>query len=375
MKILFLTNIPSPYRVSFFEELGKNCELTVLFEKGKSDERDLSWGNYSFKNFKGIFLKGISISTDTAFCFNVVSYLKDNYFDCIIITNISSPTSMLAIEYLKFMKIPYCFETDGGVVKITKNIKEIIKKHFLSGAIGYFSPCISGDEYLIKYGAKQKNIFRYPFTSLYKKDILNIPISNEYKQIIRKQLYLNEEKIIISVGRFSYQQGYGKGYDTLLTIAEKLSDEIGVYIIGDEPTNEFIQWKENKKLYNVHFLPFMNKELLFKYYQAADLSILLTRGDVWGLVINESMANACPVITTTACVAGNELITNGRNGYLVPVNSPDITLKKILKLLNEKELCDSFSIECLKTIRNYTFEKMAEYHITAIRKINNETMD
>lgn len=33
MKILFLTNVPSPYRVAFFNELGKHCELTVLFEK------------------------------------------------------------------------------------------------------------------------------------------------------------------------------------------------------------------------------------------------------------------------------------------------------------------------------------------------------
>lgn len=33
MKILWLTNIPSPYRVKFFNELGKKCELTVLFEK------------------------------------------------------------------------------------------------------------------------------------------------------------------------------------------------------------------------------------------------------------------------------------------------------------------------------------------------------
>ena len=31
-KLLFLTNIPSPYRVSFFNELGKKCSLTVTFE-------------------------------------------------------------------------------------------------------------------------------------------------------------------------------------------------------------------------------------------------------------------------------------------------------------------------------------------------------
>lgn len=31
-KVLFITNIPAPYRVVFFNELGKKCDLTVIFE-------------------------------------------------------------------------------------------------------------------------------------------------------------------------------------------------------------------------------------------------------------------------------------------------------------------------------------------------------
>jgi hypothetical protein len=46
MKLLFITNVPSPYRVNFFNELGKLCGLTVLFQKKTSDTRDKSWLNY-----------------------------------------------------------------------------------------------------------------------------------------------------------------------------------------------------------------------------------------------------------------------------------------------------------------------------------------
>ena len=56
VKILFLTNVPAPYRVDFFNELGKMCQLTVLFEKDSSDERDRSWKKYRFENFEGIVL-------------------------------------------------------------------------------------------------------------------------------------------------------------------------------------------------------------------------------------------------------------------------------------------------------------------------------
>lgn len=125
--MLFLTNVPSPYRVDFFNELGKQCDLTVLFEKTTSDERDNSWRNYKFENFKGIFLKGFSLNADTALSFEVIKYVKDRKFDKIICTNVASPTGMIAIQYMKQHKIPYFIEGDGGFAKSGYGFKEHIK--------------------------------------------------------------------------------------------------------------------------------------------------------------------------------------------------------------------------------------------------------
>lgn len=55
MKLLYITNIPSPYRVDFFNELSKYCDLTVLFERKKADDRDDNWYGNRFK-FKAVFL-------------------------------------------------------------------------------------------------------------------------------------------------------------------------------------------------------------------------------------------------------------------------------------------------------------------------------
>ena len=72
-------------------------------------------------------------------------------------------------------------------------------------------------------------------------------------------------------------------------------------------------------LKNINFLEFEKKEVLYKYYKAADLFILPTREDIWGLVINEAMAHGLPVITTKKCVAGMELVIKGVNGEIVEV--------------------------------------------------------
>ena len=41
MRVLFMVNIPSPYRVDFFDELGKLCDLTVLYERKNASDREL----------------------------------------------------------------------------------------------------------------------------------------------------------------------------------------------------------------------------------------------------------------------------------------------------------------------------------------------
>lgn len=49
MKVLFMANIPSPYRVDFFNELGKYCDLTVTFEGRTATDRDENGGQQNLK--------------------------------------------------------------------------------------------------------------------------------------------------------------------------------------------------------------------------------------------------------------------------------------------------------------------------------------
>ena len=67
-RVAFYTNLPSPYRVDFFNELGKNCELFVFFEMSRASNRDEKWFSDHCKNFTPIFLNPIFHSAENAFC-------------------------------------------------------------------------------------------------------------------------------------------------------------------------------------------------------------------------------------------------------------------------------------------------------------------
>lgn len=367
MRVLFLSYLPSPYRVEFFSELAKYCELTVVFERKSANHRNGKWVKDSFDGFKVVTLSKYSKWKKWNILMRTVS---DNLYDEVVIHNASTPLGMATIQYMKLHRIKYWIETDGGFPKSGKGFKESIKKHIFSGAYGYLSSGKMNDKYLMTYGANENRIYHYPFTSLYDCDLIETPLSSTSKLDKRKSLGILEENVAISVGRFSYLAGYGKGYDVLLKAAKGIPNT-GVYIIGDEPTDEFIKMKENMRINNVHYVGYKNKEELKEYYQSADYFVLMTVSDVWGLVINEAMSNALPIITTNMCGAGIDLVSDGDNGYLINVGDVR-ALRNSLNYLNEnQQLRYNMAQRSLKRIKEYTHEKAVLAHLYAFENRRN----
>lgn len=362
MKVLFITNIPAPYRIDFYNELGKNIDLTVIFEAKSAEGIRFNWNIDNIKNFEAIFLSEGNIN-EKKINWKILKYIKKNRYDHIVATSYSYFTEMIALIYMKLRKIPYYLETDGGLIRKENNIKRAYKRFLISGARGYFSPSKGSDDYLEFYGANKNSINRYPFTSLKQEDILKYIPTNEEKKFIKRELGINEEKVILSVGQFIYR----KGYDILLKSCKEMDRSVGIYIIGGDITEEYRYLVNKLNLKNVYFLNFKTKKELAKYYKIADLFVLPTREDIWGLVINEAMAFGLPVITTNNCVAGMELVKSNENGYIIEVEQVEELNKSIMDILNNPNIY-SMKIKSLNIINKYTIEEMVKAHLNVFIK-------
>ncbi len=363
MKVLFIVNIPSPYRVDFFNELGKLCDLTVLYEKRNASDRE--WSASSAVSFREVFLRGLSTRADAALSMQIIKYLKDDQYDVIVIGGYSTPTGMLATEYLSLKNIPYILSTDGGYIKDESKAIRRVKKHFISKASAWLSTSKVTDKYLCYYGANQEQIYRYPFTSLFERDILKKTLEYNEKKQLKVELGIEHEQVVVAVGQFIHR----KGYDVLLQACGDICSNVGVYIIGGTPTDEYLLIHDKYNLKNVYYLPFQEKEVLKKYYMSSDIFVLPTREDIWGLVINEAMAAGLPIVTTDKCIAGVELVKDGFNGYIVPSNNEKAIAEKINAILNNNSLRHSMSEHAIETISTYTLENMAKEHIRIFNKI------
>ena len=274
------------------------------------------------------FLKSISFSAESGLSFQILRHLRGDY-DRIIIANPTTPTGILALLYCKMLRIPHILQSEGGFRGTGRGLKEKFKKFLMGSARLYLSGMQGEDEYFLSYGATAETLRPYPFTSL-------------------KQAQIDQ---------------------VLLSPAEKqaLPQGAGLYIVGCEATGEYRQLIRDYDLQNVHFISHCSYDTLCKYYHAADVFALATRGDTWGLVINEAMACGLPVVTTDRCVAGLQLIENDKNGYIVPVDDADALSQRIHQLLLDDALRLQMAENNLKKIQPYSIENMAQTIFEALQ--------
>ena len=185
-----------------------------------------------------------------------------------------------------------------------------------------------------------------------------VPPTAAEKAAAREKLGLHGAHVTLGVGQFIPR----KGFDLLLRAWASCPAEEALCIVGQEPPQEYLDLKAELHLDNVQFVGFRKKDALQDYYRAADLFVLPTREDIWGLVVNEAMANALPVITTDRCVAGLELVQNGVNGYIVPVEDVPALAEKINAVLADDALRAAMAQAGLAAIAPYTIENMAAAH-------------
>jgi glycosyltransferase involved in cell wall biosynthesis len=366
MKVLWLSNVPSPYRVDFFNRLGERIELTVLFEMNNASDRDKNWAAGTFKNFSGFILKGIRTEADKSFCPTILRWLQRGKYQIVIISNYSTPTGMLAIEWLRLKGMPFVIQADGGFFKSGTGKKEKLKKHLISSAEFWLSSGGKTTEYLVAYGARQDGIYVFPFSSITQTDILAKKLDFDEKKKLRNQLGIQGDKIAISVGQFIHR----KGFDILIRAWTRMKPEYALLIIGGgELEQELAEMIRQNFLANVHLVGFKCMDELYQYYMASDLFILPTREDIWGLVVNEAMACGLPVITTDKCIAGLELIEDNKSGFVVQADNEEVLFEKAEYLLSHDDIREAMADNCLDTIRGYTIEKMTAVHVDIFNKL------
>jgi glycosyltransferase involved in cell wall biosynthesis len=91
---------------------------------------------------------------------------------------------------------------------------------------------------------------------------------------------------------------------------------------------------EELGLRNVHWIGFVNQSDIPFYYKSADVLVLPSRVEPWGLVVNEAMASGTPCIVSDACGAAPELVERCNTGIVFPAGDVSSLASAMLAALD-----------------------------------------
>lgn len=356
MRIFWLFNHPAPYKVEFFNRLGLNNELTVYFERHKEWGRNAVFYGKRVASFHAYFGHPIVLGQYNSYSREPLKYLREHEnYDLIVLNGWRTLTERMAISYCKKHHIPYVFYINGGIIrKNENNIMFSLKHNYISGARFYMAPDSRSKEYLVHYGAKEENVVVFPYGSVASDSILEKPYEKNGVAKLRKKLGIHEGRAFVSAGFFIPR----KNFESLIGAWTYMPKTDHLYLIGEgKQRKTYEKLIKKNHLENVHLLPFMDHEGLFRFYRACDAFVFPSHEDIYGHVITEAMSQGLPVFSSPNVNASRSLIQPGVNGEIIDFDN----VEEVAMMLR-REIPVSMKEACIETSRRFTFEYSASKH-------------
>jgi len=110
-------------------------------------------------------------------------------------------------------------------------------------------------------------------------------------------------------------------------------------------------------LTGVRFLGFRNQSELPRFFSLADVFVLPSRHEPWGLIVNEAMASGCAVIVSTEVGAHADLVTHGVEGCVFPAGNIAALTESLRTVFASPEIPQRMGQSARRRIAHWGFEQ------------------
>lgn len=145
--------------------------------------------------------------------------------------------------------------------------------------------------------------------------------------------------------------------------------EMAVVFLGDgEMAGRLKQQAAETPAVEARFLGFKNQTQLSRYYHAADLLVLPSLEETWGLVVNEALLHGLPTVVSDRVGCGPDLVRSGITGEVFEAGSATslaAAVERAITLIGRPEI----RTECRATVGGYSVEKAASGIAQAYRAV------
>lgn len=165
--------------------------------------------------------------------------------------------------------------------------------------------------------------------------------------------------VILFVGQFKYRKGFDVLAHAMPFVLEQFPNATFLFV-GHNPAHrrdlEAIAGKDGT-VDHLRILERVSEADKVRLYNSADVFVLPTRYEGFGLPLLEAMASGCPVVSSDIPVI-EEVVQNERNGLLVPRDQPEALAQGIARVLNNAALRARLVENGFETLKRYNEDEL-----------------
>ncbi|MCG8403895.1 MAG: glycosyltransferase family 4 protein [Phycisphaerales bacterium] len=146
-------------------------------------------------------------------------------------------------------------------------------------------------------------------------------------------------------------------------------ERVWIFIAGDGPLYEELERALRDVIgERAVMLGFLNQSQLGNYYSLADLHVLPSVYESWGLVVNEAMYFGLPAVVTDRVGCGEDLAIPYQTGFIIPNNDAEALGRHIQELVGNPALLKKMKEQAAHHIRQYSMDGAVEGIVEGCRR-------
>ena len=372
LKVLFRTNELAPYRIPLFAKIARSSDISlkVLLNSSRDDYKN--WSLPSSLPFDCEVVPGVrvyfrrqgSYYTRRAIYLNLVSWYIYRFCPDVIVSQDFSLSSIQALLYSKIFRCRYYSFSEGTCFteKNATRLQRMVRALIIGSSDAHVVTSSDAADYIRSFAKHSSRIV----VSMQTTDTALIKrlVSEEREHTRRTK---GGTCHVLYVGQLAERKGVWQ----LLEAASYIRGagvEFVLDILGDgDLAKPLARRVEEKRLADqIQFHGWCAYEELYKYLATADLFILLTLEDTYGVVVNEAMAAGLPIVVSKYAGAARDMVVEGENGFIVDPFAPSEVADRLMRLFKDAELRERFGSRSGELVENFTIERSAEAIVKAI---------
>jgi glycosyltransferase involved in cell wall biosynthesis len=385
-----LASHPIQYQAPLFRALAARPEidLRVFFccKWGVQPYSDpgfglrFSWDIPLLDGYRATFLTNFSPRPRPARLFGlinpgIVSHIANGTFDALWIHGWALASNWIAWATASAKNLPLLLRGESTGFDEPEGAKGVFKRAVLRAMFqriaGFLAIGTNNLHFYRSYEVAKERVFWTPYA------VDNEFFMEQARRLAGRKIALREREGIPTdrpLILFSGKLVEKKRALDLLQAFDALGRDIraSLALAGDGPLGaELRRFVEERRLSNVHFLGFRNQSEIGTCYAMADMLVLPSSLETWGLVINEAMCFGLPVIASDRVGAAADLVHEGVNGFVYPVGNTSELARRLGHVLRREECRIEMGRSSLKIIGAWNFNQDVEGILQALQFVAN----